>query len=75
MIPSWERGLSGGKRGRARISLSEYLQLEELIESLGPQTGFQFLVIGPELGVEVQGQGDERGAFKSTPSQRRRTCI
>ena len=43
------------------------LRLEELIESLGPQTGFQFLVIGPEPGVEVQGQGDERGVFQVHP--------
>jgi len=54
----------GMRRRLARFCKSLDFRLEELIETLGPQTGFQFLVIGPEPGVEVQGQGDERGVFQ-----------
>ena len=41
------------------------LRLEELIESPGSQTGFQFLVIGPEPGVKMQRRAKNGVSFKS----------
>ena len=58
------------RRRLARFCKSLDFRLEELIETLGPQTGFQFLVIGPEPGVEVQGQ-DERGEADNLDLRRR----
>lgn len=40
------------------------LRLEEAVETFAAQAGLQFFIAGPEMRVEVQGEGDEGRVFQ-----------